>query len=104
MKPPKSNDFADRQKNAAEAKKALLEKFKASPKLDDPEMVAKRAEKAERAAQKAERLRAAKAEKAAAAEAEAARQKAAKEKLKTSTEAERKAERDRRYAARKARK
>lgn len=104
MKPPKGNDFADRQKAASEAKKALLEKFLASPKLDDPEVVARRAERVERAARKAERIQIAKAEKAQAEAAQAAKEKAASEKKQSLTEAERKAERDRRYAARKARK
>lgn len=106
MKMPKGNEFAERQQNAAKAKQAMLEKFKAAPKLDDPERVAKRLEKAARAEAKAERQRIAKAEKAEqarlAAEEAAARAIAAQPTPRT--EAELKAARDRRYAARKARK
>ena len=38
--------FTDRRQDAMEAKKKLLEKMKAAPKPDDPEMIAKRAERA----------------------------------------------------------
>lgn len=110
MKMPKGNEFVERQQSAAKAKKAMLEKFKAAPKMDDPELVAKRLEKAALAEAKAERQRAARAEKAELARlakeaaAQEAADKAAASKPKERTEAERKAERDRRYAARKARK
>lgn len=47
--------FADRRNDAADAKKKLLEKFKAAPAPDDPEMVAKRAEREAVAAAREER-------------------------------------------------
>ena len=37
--------FTDRRQDAMEAKKKLLEKMKAAPKADDPEVIAKRAER-----------------------------------------------------------
>lgn len=110
--------FAERRDAALEAKKRLLLKFKAAPKPDDPEVQARLAErqalaeardarKAERAETKrleAERERAeaeaaaiAKALETEAAEAASAEESAARELAD-------KAERDRRYAARKARK
>jgi len=107
----KEPSFADRQKAAQQAKRDLLNKFRAQPGLDDPEVAKRRAER-EAAAANRETARlareAAKAEaklreqeeKAAEAvriagekEAEAARQAA--------LEAEQKAKRDARYAARK---
>lgn len=116
--------FADRRNDAAEAKKKLLEKFKAAPAPDDPEMVAKRAERealaAAREERRAERERVkleeqARKEAEAAAAAEAAYREENAEKI-ARDEAEKsritravadaatmKAERDRRYAARKAR-
>nr|WP_295694104.1 DUF6481 family protein [uncultured Maricaulis sp.] len=106
--------FADRNKNAAEAKKKLLEKFKAKPALDDPQHAAKRAERV--AAAKAREERRIERERVKAetearklaeqAEAEAAAlvaEKAAADAL-VAEAAAKKAERDQRYAARKARK
>ena len=118
MKPPRGNSFAERQQAAAEAKKRLLQKFEAAPKPDDPEVLAKRAERealaAAREARRAETERVRKeaaehrqAEHAAAKAAEAEARQAAELEEATRTaalEEERKAERDRRYAARKARK
>jgi hypothetical protein len=123
-------ELNERRTAAAEARKLLLKKFETAPKASDPEMIAKRAEReaivAAREARKAERERLAAEEnerkraeaeaivKAAAAEAEAraAATAAAAEALEAEAknriarvvmdEAERKAERDRRYAARKA--
>lgn len=124
MRHPTDNGFADRLKTAAEAKKKLLERFKTAPKPDDPALVAKRAEReviaAAREERRAERDRlkreenarqlaeAAAATEAANAEARAeaeAREAEAKNRIARviADEAERKAERDRRYAARKAR-
>jgi chromosomal replication initiation ATPase DnaA len=57
----KGHTFTDRQQTAAEAKKALLEKFKS--RIDDPELAAKREEHLARA--EARKIR--EAEKAAAA-------------------------------------
>jgi len=124
MRQLKGNGFTDRQKDSADAKKQLLSKFKAAPKPDDPEMAAKRAERealvAARELRHAERARL-KEEKAAREKAEAeaienavaiARAKAEAKEAEDqksrierviADEAERKAERDRRYAARKAR-
>ncbi len=81
MKNPNDRHFTDRQANSANAKKALLERFKKRPGPDDPVMVQRRAEReaiasarAERDAKKeAERLEAeriAALERAAQAEAE----------------------------------
>jgi len=118
MRSLKEADFAERRKSADAAKKQLLEKLKSAPKPDDPEVVARRAEKAAQAAareaQRAERrlakqaeLERQKAEEAARVEAEAARAKAeaeAEAERAVALLAEQKAERDRRYAARKGRK
>lgn len=107
----KEPSFADRQKAAQEARKSILEKFRAKPGLDDPAVMQRQAEREAQAAEraKAKQLRdTAKAEKIirdaeAAVEAAAAlvrekEQAAAKE---VALEAERKAARDARYAARK---
>ena len=117
----KGSTFEDRRKEAAEAKKALLERFKARPAADDPEVLARAAERraiqeareirvAERAKLKAEELarlaeadvarKAAEAAAAAEAEARAAELARRDEEIR----AERKAARDAKYAARKARK
>jgi hypothetical protein len=118
------NGFADRRKAADEAKKQLLKKFAQAPKADDPELAAKLAERQAnteaREARRAERDRlkqeenerqlAEAAARTAAAELEAkaealAREEADRDRIArvVADEAERKAERDRRYAARKAR-
>jgi hypothetical protein len=47
--------FTDRRQDAMEAKKKLLEKMKAAPKADDPEVIAKRAEREEVAKAREER-------------------------------------------------
>jgi hypothetical protein len=107
-------NFDDRISAAAAAKQALLERFRARPRPDDPAEIerqaglkaiadARDARVAERkAAKEAEAARLA-AEEAArrAAEQEAAKQAKAQERA---LEAQRKAARDARYAARKARK
>lgn len=61
----KGASFQDRQKSTAEAKKALLEKFKARPAADDPDVVARETQRREivaareaRAAERDARLRA----------------------------------------------
>ncbi|MDH6230936.1 vacuolar-type H+-ATPase subunit I/STV1 [Mesorhizobium soli] len=127
----REKDFTERRNAATEAKKALLERFKARPDEDDPEVQARKAERqailearaireAEKARLKREKLAREAAEKAVrqAAEAEARRvaeEAAAAERarleaeeterlaLELSDEAARKAKRDARYAARKAR-
>lgn len=127
----KEKDFTERLNAANDAKKALLEKFKARPAADDPEVLARQAERkailearkireAEKARLKQERLereaaeaearRKAEEEARLQAEAEAAEQ----ARIREAEEAERlaaeealelaqKAKRDARYAARKAR-
>lgn len=116
----KGDNFRDRATAAAEARKAMAEKFKAAPKPDDPRVQALAAERiaiAEaRAARQAEKARQ-KAEEAAR-EAEAARLRAIEEARLAAEAAQRaieerarqlqiladqKAARDARYAARKAR-
>ncbi len=61
----KGASFQDRQKSTAEAKKALLEKFKARPATDDPAVIEREAQRREiiaareaRAAERDARLRA----------------------------------------------
>lgn len=127
----REKDIFERRNAANEAKKALLERFKARPAADDPKVLARQAERqailearsireAEKARLKQEKLAREAAEKAAR-EAEEARLRAeaeakAAEEAKIhaaeenerigrllADEAERKAKRDARYAARKAR-
>jgi hypothetical protein len=127
----RDNDFAERQRAAQEAKKALLSKFKSAPGPEDPAVQARLAERkriadaraqreaereAERQAKLAEEARlkaereaaeaAAEAERLAALEAEKAAQREAELAFAArviADEAARKAKRDARYAARKAR-
>ncbi|MCG7507578.1 DUF6481 family protein [Mesorhizobium retamae] len=127
----REKDIFERRNAANEAKKALLERFKARPAADDPAVLARQAERkailearaireAEKARLKQERLALEAAEKAAReAAAEAARLEAeakAREEAAIreaeeneriarllADEAERKAKRDARYAARKQR-
>lgn len=111
----KQPDLLERQKAAAEAKKAALEKYRA--KTADPGLaerlterntraaerkalkLAREAEKAEQKAREAERALQAERETAVAAE----RAKAEQEQRQRELETERKAARDARYAARKLR-
>ena len=106
MRASKYTDFNKRRDAAATAKQALLERFKSRPGPDDPEVaqrVAERTQIAEaRAAREAEKKAARLAEQKAR-EAEAALQAAKLAAEKRALEAAQKAERDRRYAARKAR-
>ncbi len=127
----REKDIFERRNAANEARKALLERFKAKPAADDPAVLAKRAERkailearaireAEKQKLKQERLAREAAEKAAreaaeeAARLEAEAKAAAEAKLREAEEneriarlladeAERKAKRDARYAARKSR-
>lgn len=124
MRHPSDNGFAERRNSAAEAKKQLLAKFASAPKSTDPAMrerlAAREAIAAAREARRAEREASKKAEHervlieaaalAAAAEADEraeaeARQAVINDRISrvVADEAARKAERDRRYAARKAR-
>jgi hypothetical protein len=125
MNKPKGTTLTDRLETASQAKKAMLEKFRARPASDDPTVVARQesqsfvndARKARRAAQQAERaeedaVRRAK-EASAAAEHEARKKADEEQSAREADEAlareaalqvEQKAARDARYAARKARK
>lgn len=110
----KEPGFSDRQKSANDARKALLERFKAQPGPDDPGVLARAAERAAaaeareqarilREARKAEEKRLA--EIAAAEEVERLAREAKEAALaEAALEVERKAARDARYAARKKRK
>src|SRR5438874_7547196 len=99
-----NNSFQDRAAQAAEAKKKALDQLRAKPPVDEKLAAERVAAGQQRAAAKAEKAAAKKAERKAADEAAAAdaREKAAA--AAPPTEAERKAARDARYAARKARK
>ena len=120
MKAYDPKDFNERRNAAAAAKKAALEKFRAQPKPDDPEVLARIAERKAisdaREARAAERelLRRAEAERIAAEEearrielaaieAAKAAEKAAEAIRLRELEVERKKARDAKYAARKAR-
>lgn len=107
-------NFSDRQKAAAEAKKAMMAKFKPKPAVQDPNFVSREAEKqAELERVRAERAEARAAAKIAAAAAEAARraaraeleandlesQRAARRERKAMAKADQRAARDARYAA-----
>jgi hypothetical protein len=90
LKNPNDRHFTDRQANSANAKKALLERFKQRPGPDDPVMVQRRAER--------EAIAAARAEREAKKEAErqelerlAAIERAAREEAERQAEAEREA-------------
>lgn len=127
----REKNFAERRDASNEAKRALLDKFKARPAADDPAVVAKQAERrvildarekreaekarlkqerlAREAAEREERLRLEEAARIKA-EAEAAEQARVREQEESeriaaqlALEAAQKAKRDARYAARKAR-
>ena len=107
----KEPGFADRQKAAAQAKQDLLNKFRAQPGHDDPDVAKRRAEretiatnrekaKVAREAEKAKAKR--RQEEAKAVEAvRLAREKEEEAERQAAMEAEQKAKRDARYAARK---
>ena len=117
MRPIKEQNLNERLERAAKARQAILEKFKSRPAADDPEVVKRRAEReaiaearqlrdAERAEHKAkEAAELAVREAQQKAEQEVRDRRAAVEKVirDAADAAERKADRDRRYAARKAR-
>jgi len=107
----KEPGFADRQKAAAQAKQNLLNKFRAQPGHDDPDVAKRRAEreavaanrekaKVAREAGKAEAKQRAVEAKAAEA-ARIAREKEEEAARQVAVEADQKAKRDARYAARK---
>jgi len=116
----KGNKFTDRADTAAAAKKAMLEKFRAKPAPDDPAVLARAAERKAigeaREVRAAERKQVRDAEDARkiaedqarlaelAAQAAAELQRKAEQAIRDEEiKAQRKAERDARYAARKAR-
>jgi len=107
MKPPKFGSFADRQAASAEAKKALVAKFKPKPTVIDPEIEVKRLERQLeleelRAKRSAERQT--KREENARKEAERqALEAEISEAMELELRAKQKAARDARYAARKQR-
>jgi len=98
-------NLQERQNASAEAKKAMLEKFRASPGPDDPAVVERRAAReamlAERTARAAQREAAKRAHEAELAE-QAARAAAEQAEREAAALAEQKAARDERYKARKA--
>jgi hypothetical protein len=109
----KEPGFSDRQKAAAQAKRDLLNKFRAQPGHDDPDVARRRAEREAIAANRekakiareAEKLEAKRREEEAKA-AEAARVAREKEEeaaRHAALEVDQKAKRDARYAARKGR-
>jgi hypothetical protein len=114
----KEKGFADRLGAAARARSAMVERFKAQPAPDHPDVQSRQARSravalareeraaARRAAREAERVRLAEDEARRAAEALAEREQreAAAAQRATELEVERKTARDARYAARKARK
>lgn len=110
---PKGDSFQDRVGRAADAKKKALDQLRAKPAPDPEAVAARKAEREERdAARTAERQarEAAKAQEREAAAAARAEEKAAAEQAAAAsaprpqpTEEERKAARDAKYAARKAR-
>ncbi len=117
MKGFKEKTFTDRLQEAADARKAALERFRARPASDDPEVLKRREERLRIAEARAERDAVRKAQKeveaAARAEQEAIervereareRREAIEKVIRDASEAtERKAARDARYAARKSR-
>ncbi|KQY29544.1 hypothetical protein ASD21_05025 [Caulobacter sp. Root1455] len=109
MNETKGAKLADRLKTAAQAKQALLAKFKPKPAVVDPLFAERGVEEAvELKAVRAERqaVRAVKKEAATAAAADAAAvagQRAERKRAKVPTEAEAKDKRDAKYAARKSR-
>ncbi|HUS55029.1 MAG TPA: DUF6481 family protein [Thermohalobaculum sp.] len=113
MKKSFGGSLEERRSAAAESKLKLLERFKLASKTDDPKRLAKRAEREAIAAAREVRQEAnaiklvqEKAEAAARELAEAAAHEAElarRAEQAVADEAERKAERDRRYAARKKR-
>jgi hypothetical protein len=118
MNETQKTGYAERLKTAADAKKALLEKFKAKPTVTDPLFAEREAmRKAELEQVRQERADAKAAAKQASADTEAARQQAEadvvasaldakrgeRKERKALTKAEAKAKRDARYAARKSR-
>src|SRR3954452_11889317 len=99
-----NSSFQDRAAQAAEAKKKALEKHRSRPPVDEKVAADRLAASQARDAAKAEKATAKKAERQAAQEAAATAAASKAAAAAPKSEAERKAERDARYAKRKARK
>ena len=99
----KNPTFQDRIGSAADAKKKALEQLRAKPPLDEKTIAERQARQVERDAKDAEKAAARKAARQAAIDAQAAQAAANEAAAAPLTDAERKAARDARYAARKAR-
>lgn len=95
-----NDSFQDRINNAAQAREKALAKLKAKPPLDEKVIAERKERQAQRDARKAEQSAARKAAREAQAAAKAEKANAPP----PPTEEERKAARDAKYAARKARK
>lgn len=118
MKGFKDQSFAERRKAAAVAKQSTLDRFRARPGIDDPAVVARRADRQAIAAAREARAKEREAARIVEAAEEAARARDEEENRKkreeqeateqrerqAALESEQKAARDARYAARKARK
>jgi hypothetical protein len=100
----KDPSFQDRIGSAAKAKKSALEQLKAKPPVDEAVAAERRASSLERQRKEAEKAAVKKAAQQAAKDAKLAEAAAKAAVPAPPTEAERKAARDARYAARKARK
>jgi Family of unknown function (DUF6481) len=97
-----SDDFNERLSTAAKARQAALERFRARPRADDPSVVERRAARLA-TSQARDARKATRAAEAARLKEEAIRRNAEEAAREILLEAERKAARDARYAARKAR-
>lgn len=105
MRSFKDPSFQDRIGSAAEAKRKALDKLRSKPPVDEKLVAERQAARLRREAAAAEKRSARKAADQAARESKAAEREARAEAASAvPTEAERKAARDARYAARKARK
>jgi hypothetical protein len=107
MKPPKLGSFAERQANSAEAKKALVAKFKPKPTVIDPEFEERRLQRQlELEELRATRIRERTVKREEAAKKDAERQALEAEiaeAMELELRAKQKTARDARYAARKQR-
>lgn len=100
----KDPSFQDRIGSAAKAKEKALDQLRSKPPLDEKVVAERQAKRLEREARDAEKAAARKAAQQAAKDEKAAEAAAKAAAPPPPTEAERKAARDARYAARKARK
>ena len=109
----KDDDFSERRNTADKAKKAMLERFRARPSIDDPATAKRKATRLALSEARNSRVKAREeaAKKREEDEAQSARDKVEREAVESRAEADRKANllaaqkaaRDTRYAARKAR-